>query len=72
MEENNDIFLDGVYALVYLANQRTKNIPQHLFEVIHLIRTYLMTDFSTLSLSVPICTHFGWPLPLHSSSCVRT
>ena len=46
------IFLDGVDGLVFLANQCTKNTPQHLFGVIHLIRTYLMTNFSTL-----LCTH---------------
>ena len=63
MEENNDIFLDGVYALVYLANQRTKNIPQHLFEVIHLIRTYLMTDFSTLSLCTNLYPFWMTPTP---------
>ena len=37
------------------ANQCTKNIPQHLFGVIHLVRTYLMTDFSTpLPLYAPV------------------
>ena len=47
MEENNDIFLAGGDALVYLAVQCTKNIPQYLFGVIHLVRTYRRTDFST-------------------------
>ena len=49
MEENNNIFLDGGDAPVYLAGLMHKNIPQHLFGVIHLIRTYLMTGFSTPS-----------------------
>ena len=47
IEENNDIFLASDDALVYLAEPRTKNIPQYL------VRTYLMTDFSTPS----PCTH---------------
>ena len=47
MEENNDIFVAGSDALVYLAYQCTKNIPQHLFGAIHLVRTYLRTNFST-------------------------
>ena len=35
-------------------NQCTKNIPQNLFGVIHLVRTYLTTDFSTpLSMCTP-------------------
>ena len=47
MEENNDIFLAGDDALVYLAGpMHTKNIPQRLFGTIHLVRTYLMTNFS--------------------------
>ena len=50
MEENNDIFLAGGDALVYLAGpMHKKNIPQHLFGAIHLVRTYLRTDFSTPS-----------------------
>ena len=49
MEENNNIFLAGGDALVYLAvlGQCTKNIPQHLFGAIHLVLTYLRTNFST-------------------------
>ena len=55
MEENNDILLVGGDALVYLENQCTKNIPQHLFGAIHLVRTYLMTNFSTpLLLYAPV------------------
>ena len=54
MEENNDIFLAGGDALVYLAGpMHKKNIPQHLFGAIHLVRTYLMTNFSITS---PSCT----------------
>ena len=58
MEENNNIFLAGGDALVYLAGpMRKKNIPQHLFGVIHLVRTYLRTNFSTPLPLVSICTH---------------
>ena len=50
MEENNDIFLVGGDALVYLAGPMyKKNIPQHLFGAIYLVRTYLRTNFSTSS-----------------------
>ena len=46
MEENNDIFLAGGDALVYLAGpMHKKNIPQHLFGAIHLVCAYLRTDF---------------------------
>ena len=55
MEENNDISLAGDDALVYLPNQCTKNIPQQLFGALHLVRTYLMTDFSNpLSQYAPV------------------
>ena len=55
MEENNDIFLAGGDAIVYLAGpMHKKNIPQHFFGAIHLVRTYLRTDFST---SPPPCKH---------------
>ena len=58
MEENNDIFLAGGDALVYLARpMHKKNIPQHLFGAIHLVCTYLKTDFSTPLPLVSICTH---------------
>ena len=46
MEENNNVFLAGGDALVYLA--------RHLFGAIHLVHTYLMRDFSTLPFS---CRH---------------
>ena len=49
MGENNDIFLAGGDALVYMAGPMHKKISQHLFEAIHLVRTYLRTDFSTPS-----------------------
>ena len=54
MEENNDISLAGTDALVYWPEQGTKNIPQHLFGAIHLVLTYLMTNFST---PLPRCKH---------------
>ena len=47
MEENNDIFLVGGDAVVYLPEPMQKNIPQNLFGAIHLVRTYLKTEFST-------------------------
>ena len=51
-------------------NQCTKNIQQHLFVAIYLVRMYLMTDFSTPS----PCTHLYkfWVTPLHFQSCVCT
>ena len=46
-EENDDIFLAGGGALVYLSRpMHKKNIPQHFFEAIDSVRTYLRTDFS--------------------------
>ena len=45
---SNDIFLACGDAFLYLSNHCTKNIPQSLFGVIHLVRTYLMTYFSSL------------------------
>ena len=53
MEENNYIFLAGSDALVYLAKPIHKKIPWHLFGTVHLVRTYLMTDF----LNPSLCTH---------------
>ena len=53
MKENNDISLAGTAALVYWPEQGTKNIPQHLFGI-HLVLTYLMTNFST---PLPRCKH---------------
>ena len=38
-------------------NQCIKNIPQHLLGAIHLLRTYLMTNFSTPLPLVHICTY---------------
>ena len=53
MEENNNIFLVGGDALVYLtAPVHKKKIPQHLFGAIHLARTYLRTTFLTQHPSV--------------------
>ena len=57
MEGNNDIFLGGGDALVYLTYQCRKNIPQHLLGAIHLVRTYRRTDFSTPLSLASMCTH---------------
>ena len=46
MTEENNIFPASGDVLVYL-DRCTKNIPQHLFEAIHLVGTYLMTEFSS-------------------------
>ena len=55
MEENNHIFFAGGHALVYLTEPIHKNVPQNLFGVIYLVRTYLMTDFSsTFPLYAPV------------------
>ena len=40
MEENNELFLAGGDAIVYLPNQNTKNVRQHFFEAIHLVRIF--------------------------------
>ena len=45
MEENNNIFLAGHDASLYLAGPMHKNIPQHLFRAIHLVRPYLYNRF---------------------------
>ena len=47
MQENSDIFLAGGDALVCLAEPMQIS-QQHLFVAIHLVRTYLMTNFSPL------------------------
>ena len=58
MEENNNIFLAGDDALVYLARpMHKKNIPQHLSGTIHLVRTYLMTNFSNILPLARVYTH---------------
>ena len=58
MEESNNTFLADGDALVYLAGpMHTKNISQHLFGAIHLVRTYLRTGFSTTLTLVSICMH---------------
>ena len=57
MEENIDIFLAGDDTLGYLAGpMHKKNIPQHLFGAIHLVRTYLTTN-SLPSSPCPLCKH---------------
>ena len=58
MEKNNDIFLAGSDALVYFAvPMHKKNILQHLFGAIHLVRTYLRINCSTTISLVSICTY---------------
>ena len=58
MEENNDIFLAGGDALVYLAGpMHKKKNSQHLFGAIYVVRTYLRTNFSTPLPLISICTH---------------
>ena len=47
MEENNDIFFVGGNALVFLAKPIHKKYSTTLFGAIHLVRTYLVTKFST-------------------------
>ena len=54
MEENNDTFLAGGDALVYLTEPMHKNIQQNLFGTIRLVRTYLMTNFLT---NFPLCVY---------------
>ena len=70
MEENNDIVLAGGDALAYLAEPMDKKYYTTFFWDHLLVRTYLMTDFSTPS----PCTHLYtfWMTPLHAPSCVRT
>ena len=54
MGENNGIFLVGGDALVYLVKPMHKKYSTiNLFGAIHLVRTYLKTNFST---AFP-CTH---------------
>ena len=59
MEENNHIFLAGCDALVYLAEPTHKNISRHMFGTIHLVSTYLMTNFQTFLPPVDTCVHFA-------------
>ena len=61
MEENNDIFLAGCWLSYFSVLGRTnaqKNIPQHLFGAIHLVRMYLRSDFSAQPPNPPLpCKH---------------
>ena len=50
MEENNNIFLDGVDALMYLVNQFTKNIPQQLILVVEKTTLFAHTFFDEISM----------------------
>ena len=47
LDENNNTFFASSDALMNLTKPMHKNIPQHLFGVIQLVRTYLMTNFLT-------------------------
>ena len=70
MEENNNIFLAGGNALVYLAKPMHEKYSTTFVWAIHLVGTYLMTNFSTpLPLYTPV---HNLTTPLHSPSCVRT
>ena len=51
MEENNNIFLDGVDALMYLVNQFTKNIPQKLILVVEKTTLVAHTFFDEISMA---------------------
>ena len=59
-EENNDIFLAGGDALVYLAEPVNKKYSTT-FVWGHPFSTYVSYDrlFNPLPLYAPICTHFG-------------
>ena len=70
MEENNDVFLAGGDALVYLAESMYKRYSKTLFGVIHFVRTYLVTDFSTPPPPLRTCAHFGWPPSIPSTAYV--
>ena len=70
MEKNNDIFFAGGDALVYLTKPMFKKYYTTWFGAIHLVRTYLMTNFS-----IPFHQYARAHIlgdPLHSPSCVRT
>ena len=69
MEENNNIFLAGGNALVYLAKPMHEKYSTT-FVWGHPFSRYLMTNFSTpLPLYIPV---HNLMTPLHSPSCVRT
>ena len=54
MEENNDTLLAGGDALMYLTEPTHKKYSTKMFWAIHLVRTYLMTDFS-----IPLLLHLS-------------
>ena len=60
MIKENNIFLAGSDALVYLAEPMHK---KHLFEAIHLACMHLMTNFSTPSLCRHLYTFWMTPSP---------
>ena len=47
MQESSDIFLAGGDALVYLAKPLLNKYSTAFVWAIHLVRTYVMTNFST-------------------------
>ena len=47
MMENNDIFLADGYPLVHLTGPKHKKYSTTFFWAMHLVRTCLMTEFST-------------------------
>ena len=57
MEENKNIFLGGGDALVYLTGPMDKKYSTTFVWAIHLVRTYLRTDFSTPLPFVSTCMH---------------
>ena len=57
MEENNDIFLVGADALVYLARPMHKKYSTTFVWVIHLLCSYLRTNFPNPLFLVSICMH---------------
>ena len=71
MQENNDIFLAGGDALVYLAE------PMHKKDSTKFVWSYPFSmyvsydQFFNSPLPIRTCAHFRW-LPLHPPSCVRT
>ena len=55
IKENNDLFLADGDALGYLAKPVHKKYSTKLFWAIHLVRTYLLTEFLTaLPLHAPL------------------
>ena len=73
MEEKTTLFLLALMLSCTWPNQCTKNIPLNLFGAIHLVSTYLVTNFPppartfthfgyTLSISPDVYKLNGWPI----------